>query len=71
MLPQSLQFIQGLFANIWRLLTGFYIPGTDLTPAALIVGIFIINLFIRYIKGLLEIGGSNDRSDKKSSKESE
>lgn len=66
MLPDAITFFQGFFAQIWRLFTSFYIPGTNLTPAALAVGIFMISLFIRIVKKLFDISGEDkDASEKK------
>lgn len=73
MSQDALTFLSGFFVQIWRLLTGFYIPGTRLTPAALIVGQFIINAFIILFGKLfnnVSLNGSKEENENEK-KESE
>ena len=70
MLPEGIVFIRGFLLQTWRLLTSFRIPGTILTPGALLVGFFILDIFIKLFKyafGLLdETGERNDKGNNKS-----
>ena len=55
-------FTQTFFTQFWRFYTCFYIPGTNLTPAALSIGIIVLVFGIKFIRrissAMLSTGGS-------------
>lgn len=50
MTADSLQFSSGFLSQMWKLFTCFYIPGTNLTPAGLSIGLLVLYLIIKLIR---------------------
>ena len=42
--------IRFIFTNVWRLFTGIYIPGTNVTPAGFFFMALFIVLVLKFIK---------------------
>lgn len=57
------QALQWWFSTAWRLLTSFYIPGTNVTPAGMILFASAAVIGLRFIKSIFFTGGSNDKKD--------
>lgn len=49
MSADALSLLGGLFSAIWQLFTGWHLPGTNVTPAALGLAILFIWLLTRWI----------------------
>lgn len=47
MSADALSLLGGLFSAVWNLFTGWYLPGTNVTPAALALAILFIWLLVR------------------------
>lgn len=47
MSADALSVLSGLFSAVWQLFTGWYLPGTNVTPAAFAISILFIWLLIR------------------------
>lgn len=45
----AVSLLGGLFSAVWSLFTGWYLPGTNVTPAAFALAILFIWLLIRRI----------------------
>lgn len=50
MTADSLLIVQFLFTTIWRLFTSWYIPGTNVTPAAMAFLVLASSFIIRWVK---------------------
>lgn len=55
--------LQWWFTSAWRLLTSFYIPGTNVTPAGMLLFGAAAIIGLRFIKSIFSTGGSNDKKD--------
>lgn len=44
-----LLLLGGLFRSVWTLFTGWYLPGTNVTPAAFSLSILFVWLIFRWI----------------------
>lgn len=55
-------FLQSFFALIWRFFSGWYIPGTNVTPAAFMLFLLFFALVLRLIRSLFgsSVGGGRD-----------
>ena len=49
MSADALLLLRGLFSAVWTLFTGWYLPGTNVTPAAFSLAILFIWLITRRI----------------------
>lgn len=49
--------------QIWRLFTGFYIPGTSVTPAMLLFFPIYVGLIVKFIHWLLSLNGPSNGGD--------
>lgn len=47
MSADALSVLSSLFSAVWQLFTGWYLPGTNVTPAAFAISILFIWLLIR------------------------
>lgn len=47
MTSDALSILGGLFSAVWYLFTGWYLPGTNVTPFAFGVAILFIHLLVR------------------------
>lgn len=52
--------ITSVFPQIWRLFTGFYIPGTNITPAMIIFFPAFVSLIMFFVKNLLSMNGPSN-----------
>lgn len=62
MTADAILVLQTLFGSVWSLLTSWYIPGTNVTPAAMfffILAAFFLLRVIRHYTGSGEGGGSD------------
>ena len=59
MTSDALAVVQSLFTNIWTIFNSWYIPGTHVTPAALLFFGLFVALVIRFIRRLLMGEGGN------------
>ena len=65
MTQNALTVLRFILAWGWRFFTGFHIPGTNVTPAALLLFIFLITILIGWLRGLFNAqikGGSKSSS---------
>lgn len=67
MTSDAVRFYLGFIPQIWKFFTSWYIPGTNVTPAALCFFVFAVGLVIRTFKRLTSVpdasfGSSNSRS---------
>lgn len=60
MTSDALAILRALFGSIWSLFTSWHIPGTRMSPAELGFLALTLNLLIRFIKRLLNVGGDSD-----------
>ena len=60
MTRNALDFTVAFFQSAWRLMTSFYIPGTNVTPGALFLGLLSIAVFFRFIKRIVFSNDSDD-----------
>lgn len=66
MTSDAIQFYLGYIPQIWKFFISWYIPGTDVTPAALCFFVLAVGLVIRTVKRLTSVsdasfGSSNSR----------
>lgn len=59
MTSQAFAICKSLFEALFRLFTGFYIPGTNMTPMMFFAGVFIAMLAVRTIKNLFAGSGGD------------
>lgn len=59
MTSDAMQIVGALFSMIWRLFNSWYIPGTQMTPAAL--GFFLVSASIG-LRFVLKVFGSDSSS---------
>lgn len=52
-----IQIITAPMAHIWRLFTGFHIPGTNITPAMVLFFVPFVSLIMKFVKDLLSMNG--------------
>ena len=57
MTEQAFQVLRTVFSTIWRLFTGWHIPGTNLSPAVFLIGFVLFAVVIRIIKRV--VGGTS------------
>lgn len=50
MLVSTQNFIVTFLQRIWQLYRSWYIPGTTMTPAELLVGSFVLVLLVRFVR---------------------
>lgn len=49
MSSDAFTLLSGLFKAVWQLWTGWYIPGTNVTPAGFSLGILFVWLVLRHL----------------------
>lgn len=54
MTTEAASIFRNLFDNFWRLFNSFYIPGTRMTPAAMLLFIVVGGLVIRFIRSIVQ-----------------
>lgn len=52
MTNEALQFVSGFLSNVWQFFTGWYLPGTNITPASLAIFLIIVGITIRFARTL-------------------
>lgn len=50
MLASSYDFISGFFTQLWRLYRSWFVPGTTMSPAEFLIGIFVLVSFVRFLR---------------------
>lgn len=58
MTQNALQTITFILAWGWRFLTGYYIPGTNVTPGAVLFFIVFVKVALSFIKRLSDVSSS-------------
>ena len=62
MTQNTVNLLSTLFSSAWRLLTSFYIPGTNVTPAGIMIFIPSAYIGLKFFKKLFgSFGGSNEK----------
>lgn len=67
MTSNALEILRFIFAWGWRFFTGFYIPGTNVTPGGLLLFIFLLNILIGWLRSLFNaqlVSGSSPKASK-------
>lgn len=54
----ALSLLSGLFSAFWTLFTGWYIPGTNVTPIAFSLAILFIWLLVRRLVRMFDVESS-------------
>lgn len=62
MTQNALTVLRFILAWGWRFFTGIYIPGTNVTPGALLLFVFLITVLSKWLKGLFNANTSNSSS---------
>lgn len=55
--------ISTLFSSVWQLLTSFYIPGTNVTPAGLMIFVPTVVIGLKFFKRIFSAFGGNNEED--------
>lgn len=55
--------MQGFFNAIWLFLTGWYLPGTNITPASFMLFCAMFKVTLPFVLDLISISFSSFRSD--------
>lgn len=58
MSADALSLLNGLFSAFWRLFIGWYIPGTNVTPAAFAIAILFVWLLVRRLVRMFDTESS-------------
>lgn len=58
MSADALSLLGGLFSAVWELFTGWYLPGTNVTPAAFALAILFIWLLTRRLVRMFDTQSS-------------
>lgn len=64
MFASTLQILGVIFQSAWTLLTSFYIPGTNVTPAGLFIFIASAVIGLHFVKRLFAAMGGGSNADK-------
>lgn len=62
MTQNFLILLQTLFNSAWKLLTSFYVPGTNVTPAGILIFIASAVIGIKFFKRLFSAFGGDSSS---------
>lgn len=62
MTQNALTVLQFLAAWGWRFFTGFYIPGTNVTPGAILFFILFVHVALKFIKRVTDVSSSGSKS---------
>ena len=63
MTQQAVETLRWILAWGWRFMTGYYIPGTNVTPGAIMFFILFVNVAIRFIRSISDVSSSSKRSE--------
>lgn len=58
----ALQVLKFILGWGWRFMTGFYIPGTNVTPGAAILFIILVTLLFNWLRGIFNAKSSSNSS---------
>ena len=58
MTQNALQVLRYILAWGWRFMTGWYIPGTNVTPGALLFFVFLVVVLTKFVKRLFNVSES-------------
>lgn len=64
MFVSTIQLLGVVFQSAWTLLTCFYIPGTNVTPAGLLIFVASAVIGIHFVKRLFSAIGGTSNADK-------
>ena len=64
MTVNALNTLKFILAWGWRFLTGFYIPGTNVTPAAVLLFVFFVTFVLKFARRLFNVSGSSPKASK-------
>lgn len=62
----ALQVLKFILGWGWRFMTGFYIPGTNVTPGACILFIFLVTLLFGWLRGIFNAHSDSSKNSKDS-----
>lgn len=60
MTVQFASIIRFIFTEVWHLFNGFYIPGTNVTPAGFLFMALFIVLVIRFVKRIFHVNSKGE-----------
>ena len=63
MTQNALTVLQYLMAWGWRFMTGYYIPGTNVTPGACLLFIFFVTFVIKFARRLFNVNQSSSSKE--------
>lgn len=63
MTVNALDTIRFILAWGWRFFTGYYIPGTNVTPGAILFFIVFVKVTISFIKRLSDVSSSGSKRE--------
>lgn len=63
MTQNALQTLTFILAWGWRFMTGYYIPGTNVTPGAVLFLIVFVKVVLSFIKRLSDVSGSSTKTE--------
>lgn len=66
MTSNALEILRFFFAWGWRFFTGFYIPGTNVTPGGLLLFVFLLSILIGWLRSLFNAQLTSGSSPKPS-----
>lgn len=64
MTQNALTVLQFLAAWGWRFFTGYYIPGTNVTPGAILFFVLFVHVVINFIRRVTDVSKMPDKKDK-------
>lgn len=64
MTQNALTVLQFLAAWGWRFLTGFYIPGTNVTPGAMLFFILFVSVVVNFIRRVIDVSKMPEKKSK-------
>lgn len=62
MTANAINFLRAFFSGIWHVMTSFYIPGTNVTPAAMFLGILGVTVIWKFFRRILFDDNSTDEN---------
>ena len=63
MTQNAINVLTYIMAWGWRFLTGYYIPGTNVTPGALLLLMFLIVIVTRFIKRSINVPSGSTKEN--------
>ena len=65
MTGNAITVLRFILAWGWRFLTGYYIPGTNVTPGAMLFMVLLASFVINFFRRIFSVETSNTHSSKK------